>query len=198
MQKFTKIVATVSDKRCETDFIKSLAEAGVNVVRMNSAHLDYDGFKKIVDNTREAAEYIGIIMDTKGPEIRTTPTVDGREVEYHTGDKVRIYGNPDGHTSSSEISLNYDKIGDVLKVGDRLLIDDGEVEFLVTEANGSEIVATAQNDGHLGSRKSVNIPGVKIDLPAVTERDRRNIGYAVERGVDFIAHSFVSPAADVK
>ncbi|MDE6408686.1 MAG: pyruvate kinase [Muribaculaceae bacterium] len=198
MQKFTKIVATVSDKRCETEFIKSLAEAGVNVVRMNSAHLDYEGFRKIVDHTREASEKIGIIMDTKGPEIRTTPTVTGEEIEFHTGDKVKIYGNPDGHTSNTEISLNYDKIGQVLKVGDRLLIDDGEMEFLVTEARDGAIEATAQNDGRLGSRKSVNLPGVKIDLPAVTERDKRNIGYAVELGVDFIAHSFVRSAADVK
>lgn len=198
MQKFTKIVATVSDKRCETDFIKSLTEAGVNVVRMNSAHLDYEGFRKIVDNTREASDKIGIIMDTKGPEIRTTPTLDGNDVVFHTGDTVKIYGNPDGHTSNTEISLNYNKIGEVLKVGDRLLIDDGEMEFLVTEVSDGNITATAQNDGHLGSRKSVNLPGVKIDLPAVTERDRRNIGYAVELGVDFIAHSFVRSAADVK
>ncbi|MBD5272386.1 MAG: pyruvate kinase, partial [Bacteroides sp.] len=198
MQKFTKIVATVSDKRCEVEFIKELAEAGVNVVRMNSAHLDYEGFRKIVDNTRAAAENIGIIMDTKGPEVRTTPTVTGEPIEFHTGDKVRIYGNPDGLTSNTEISLNYDKICQVLKSGDRLLIDDGEMEFIVTEADGEKIIATAQNDGYLGSRKSVNLPGVKIDLPAVTERDRRNIGYAVELGVDFIAHSFVRSAADVK
>ncbi|MDE6717275.1 MAG: pyruvate kinase [Muribaculaceae bacterium] len=198
MQKFTKIVATVSDKRCETEFIRSLAEAGVNVVRMNSAHLDYDGFRKIVKNTREAAEHIGIMLDTKGPEIRTTPTVTGNDIDFHTGDVVKIYGNPEGHTSNTEISLNYDKINSILKKGDRLLIDDGEMEFIVTSADGHNVEATAQNDGKLGSRKSVNLPGVKIDLPAVTERDKRNIGYAVELGVDFIAHSFVRSAADVK
>ncbi|MDE7412806.1 MAG: pyruvate kinase [Muribaculaceae bacterium] len=198
MKKFTKIVATVSDKRCDTDFIKSLAKAGVNVVRMNSAHLDYEGFRKIVENTREAADHIGIMMDTKGPEVRTTPTVTGEDVEFHTGDVVDITGNPDGLTSNTEIFLNYPKIADVIKVGDRLLIDDGEMEFLVTEKEGTHIRATAQNDGKLGSRKSVNLPGVSIDLPAVTERDRRNIGYAVELGVDFIAHSFVRSAADVK
>lgn len=198
MQKFTKIVATVSDKRCDVAFIRQLAEAGVNVVRMNSAHLDYDGFRKIVDNTREAAENIGIIMDTKGPEIRTTPTVTGESIRFMTGDVVNISGDADAKTSDKEICFNYPKICDILKVGDRLLIDDGEMEFLVTEVSGHIVTATAQNDGFLGSRKSVNLPGVKVDLPAVTERDKRNIGYAVELGVDFIAHSFVRSAADVK
>ena len=198
MQKFTKIVATVSDRRCEIDFIKSLAEAGVNVVRMNSAHLEYEGFRKIVDNTRAAADHLGIIMDTKGPEIRTTPTVTSEDILFHTGDIVKISGNCDGKTSETELFFNYPKICDVLKLGDRLLIDDGEMEFVVTAKNGDNVEATAQNDGKLGSRKSVNLPGVKVDLPAVTERDKRNIGYAVELGVDFIAHSFVRSAADVK
>lgn len=198
MQKFTKIVATVSDKRCETDFIRQLAEAGVNVVRMNSAHLDYEGFSKIVNHTREASDTIGIIMDTKGPEVRTTTTATGEPIEFFTGDIVKILGDAEGKTSHTEICLNYDKICELLKLGDRLLIDDGEMEFLITEVKGNEIYATAQNDGQLGSRKSVNLPGVQLDLPAVTERDKRNIGYAVELGIDFIAHSFVRSAADVK
>lgn len=197
MDKFTKIVATVSDKHCETEFIKALHDAGVNVVRMNSAHLDLEGFRKIVSNTRAASESIGIMMDTKGPEIRTTTTVNGQPVEYRTGDKVKIIGNADGLTSANEIYVNYSDISKVLKPGNRMLIDDGEVEFLITGVDGTEVTAVAENDGLLGSRKSVNLPGVKIDLPAVTERDRRNIEIAVELGVDFIAHSFVRHAADV-
>ena len=197
MQKFTKIVATVSDRRCDIEFIKSLAEAGVNVVRMNSAHLEYEGFKKIVDNTRAADPALAIMMDTKGPEIRTTVTATGEPVVYTSGDVVKVYGNPDGVTTSAEINLNYKNIAQVLKVGDRMLIDDGELEFLVTEVTDDAVTVVAENDGRLGSRKSVNLPGVSIDLPAVTERDKRNIGYAVELGVDFIAHSCVRSAADV-
>lgn len=198
MQKFTKIIATVSDKRCDTEFIKSIVSAGVNVVRMNSAHLDYDGFKKIVDNVRAADESIAIMMDTKGPEIRTTITDTGDPIEFHTGDEVRVIGNPDGKTSVTEICLNYPAIAKVLHPGARLLIDDGELEFRVIDIIGDIITAVAYNDGSLGSRKSVNLPGISIDLPAVTERDRRNIGYGVELGVDFIAHSFVRSAADVQ
>lgn len=197
MQKFTKIVATVSDRRCETEFIRSLAEAGVNVVRMNSAHLDYEGFSRIVGNVRAASDSIAIMMDTKGPEIRTTATVTGDPVDYATGQEVKISGNPEGLTSATEICLNYPHIAQVLIPGNRLLIDDGEVAFRVTGVAGDTVSAVAENDGRLGSRKSVNLPGVIIDLPAVTERDRRNIGYAVELGVDFIAHSFVRSAADV-
>ncbi len=197
MQKFTKIVATVSDKRCDIDFIKDLCEAGVNVVRMNSAHLDYEGFKKIVANTRAASEKIGIMMDTKGPEIRTTATYNGEPLEYEKGREVKIYGDPERLTTPTEICLNYRGISRVLKPGDRLLIDDGEVGFTVTGIKGDVVEAVTENDGSLGSRKSVNLPGVSIDLPAVTDRDKTNIGYAVELGVDFIAHSFVRSADDV-
>ena len=198
MKKFTKIVATISDKRCDTEFICSLSDAGVKVIRMNSAHLEFAGFKKIVDNTRKADDSLGIIMDTKGPEIRTTVTSTGNPVEYHTGDMVRILGNIDGKTNEKEICMNYASIDSVLKPGDRILIDDGEMAFTVIGKDDGYVLARAENDGRLGSRKSVNIPGVSIDLPAVTERDARNIGYAVELGVDFIAHSFVRSAADVK
>lgn len=198
MKKFTKIVATVSDKRCETEFIKALWEAGINVVRMNSAHLDYDGFKKIVENTRAASDAIGIMMDTKGPEVRTTATATGEPVDFVKGQEARIFGDPEHLTTSESIGLNYRGISSVLKPADRLLIDDGEVGFTVKSVDGETIIAVAENDGRLGSRKSVNLPGVRLDLPAVTERDKTNIGYAVELGVDFIAHSFVRSADDVR
>lgn len=198
MHKFTKIVATISDKKCDVDFIKSLVEAGINVVRMNSAHLDYEGFKKIVENTRAASENLAIMMDTKGPEIRTTRTIDDAPIEFKRGQRVSIIGDKDGLTTSEQICLNYTNINHVVKNGDRLLIDDGEMGFKVVHDEGNVIYAEAENDGILGARKSVNIPGVSIDLPPVTERDRQNIRYAVELGVDFIAHSFVRSATDVK
>ncbi len=198
MKIFTKIVATVSDKRCDVDFIRSLAEAGVNVIRMNSAHLDYDGFKKIVDNSREADPSLAIMMDTKGPEIRTTVTTDGNPISFRQGDEVQIIGDPEGKTSSEVIYMNYPAISRVLTSGAHILIDDGELDFVVTVKDGDMTKAVAVNDGMLGSRKSVNLPGICVDLPAVTERDRRNIEIGVELGVDFIAHSFVRSSADVK
>ncbi|MDE7402807.1 MAG: pyruvate kinase [Muribaculaceae bacterium] len=198
MNKFTKIVATVSDKRCDVEFIRSLAEAGVNVVRMNSAHLEFEGFQKIVNNTREADDSLAIMLDTKGPEVRTTATMTGEDIEIIAGSKVTFEGNPERLTTPDYICVNYADITKVVKVGDRLLIDDGELCFNIDEVNGNTLTATAENGGMLGSRKSVNIPGVSLDLPSVTERDRRNIGYGVQLGVDFIAHSFVRSADDVR
>lgn len=195
--KLTKIVATISDKRCDIPFLQELASAGMNVVRMNTAHLDYEGFKKIITNVRAADENLAVMIDTKGPEIRTTATVTGEPVCFSAGQPVEVVGNPDGLTSESVICLNCPTISKYLNAGNRLLIDDGELAFTVTSVEGDRVHVRAENDGRLGSRKSVNVPGVAIPLQSVTERDRRNIGYAVELGADFVAHSFVRSAEDV-
>ncbi|MBD5370895.1 MAG: pyruvate kinase [Bacteroides sp.] len=198
MLKFTKIVATISDKRCDVDFIRQLAREGINVVRMNSAHLSYEGFRKIVENTRAADDSLAIMMDTKGPEIRTTVTFDGNPITFHTGDRVKILGAPDRETTHDTICLNYPAIAEVLRPGARILIDDGELAFRTVEVHEGFAMAETENDGELGSRKSVNLPGTSVDLPAVTARDAENIRIGVELGVDFIAHSFVRSARDVK
>ena len=198
MNKFTKIVATISDKRCDVEFLRQLHANGMNVVRMNSAHLQEEGFRKIVENVRAVSSSIGILMDTKGPEIRTTVNAGDEEIEFRAGDKVVFSGNPEGKTTRAHICLSYPDIAGDLRAGARILIDDGELSFVVDEIRGSEIYATAENGGMLGSRKSVNIPGFSIALPSLTERDRRNIGYAIDMDVDFIAHSFVRSAEDVR
>lgn len=197
MKKFTKIVATISDRRCDIPFIKSLYENGMNVVRMNSAHLQLDGFRKIIENVRAVSPSIGILMDTKGPEIRTTTNTGDLNIDFKEGDKVIFAGNPDGLTSRECIFLSYPDIARDITPGAHLLIDDGEIDFLVGSIEGDTIHATAQNGGSLGSRKSVNIPGVSINLPSLTPRDIINIGYAIDLGVDFIAHSFVRSKQDV-
>ncbi|MDE6317610.1 MAG: pyruvate kinase [Muribaculaceae bacterium] len=201
MKKFTKIVATVSDKRCDVDFINELFVNGMNVVRMNSAHLSLDGFTKIVNNVRSISERIGILMDTKGPEIRTTnndfPDHD-TPIAITAGDKIKFVGNPDLLSSGECIALSYPRIADDVHPGDHMLIDDGELDFVIDRIDSNVIYTTALNSGHLGARKSVNIPGVAINLPSLTPRDITNIGYAIDLGIDFIAHSFVRSAADVK
>lgn len=197
--KHTKIVATVSDKRCEPDFIKRLADAGMNVVRMNSAHLNADGMSKICRTVREVTPHVALMIDTKGPEIRTTMVDDAQEcIIFENGDTVCFEGNPEKLTGKDLIALNYPEIAHFLKEGDRVLIDDGELAFRVVANDGRLVKAVAENRGKLGSRKSVNIPGVSIPLPSVTERDRVCIASAASLGVDFVAHSFVRSAADVK
>ncbi|OKY86700.1 MAG: pyruvate kinase [Bacteroidales bacterium 52_46] len=201
MKKFTKIVATVSDKRCDVDFIRDLFDNGMNVVRMNSAHLSLDGFTKIVNNVRQVSERIGILIDTKGPEIRTTnndfPDRD-TPIAISAGDRIRFVGNPEALSSHDCIALSYTGIADDVRPGDHLLIDDGELDFVIDSIDERTIFATALNGGSLGARKSVNIPGVSIKLPSLTPRDITNIGYAIDLGIDFIAHSFVRSADDVR
>lgn len=196
-KKFTKIVATVSDRRCDVDFIQKLYDNGLNVVRMNSAHLQREGFERIVNNVRQVSDRIGILMDTKGPEIRTTANVDDENLAFTAGQKINVVGDPGQLTSSECIYLSYADIHRDVKAGMHLLMDDGEIDFLIDSIEGEVLKCTAQNDGELGSRKSVNIPGASIKLPSLTQRDITNIGYAIEMGVDFIAHSFVRNKQDV-
>ncbi len=198
MNKFTKIVATISDRRCDIPFIQSLYDNGLNVVRMNSAHLQLEGFRRIVDNVRAVSPSIAILMDTKGPEIRTTTNKDDLTLSFSAGNKVTFIGDPNGTTDNDTIYLSYSNIANDIRPGMHLLIDDGELDFLIDSIDGYQIYATAQNGGELGSRKSVNIPGASINLPSLTERDRTNIGYAVDLELDFIAHSFVRSAQDIR
>lgn len=195
MHKHTKIVATISDKRCDVPFLTQLFNEGMDVVRLNSAHLQKEGFLKIINNVRAVSERIAILVDTKGPEIRTTFTEE--PLELKTGDYIRIEGNPNGITTKECIYLSYPHIVDQMKVGEDLLIDDGEIDLKVVEKKENHLVCVVQNDGTVGSRKSVNIPGVRINLPTITNRDKEFIRFSVENNVDFIAHSFVRSKDDV-
>lgn len=197
MKKFTKIVATISDRRCEKEFIASLYDNGLNVVRMNSAHLQREGFEKIVNNVRAVSENIGILMDTKGPEVRTTTNKDDATIEINEGDKVRFVGNPNGVTEQGVVCLSYEHIAEDVREGSHFLIDDGELDFVIEKIEGDVVYAVALNSGALNSRKSVNMPGVSINLPSLTPRDIININYAIDMKVDFIAHSFVRSKQDV-
>ncbi len=193
----TKIVATVSDRRCDVDFIRSLHEAGVDVVRINSAHADMEGAARIVENVRAVSESISILIDTKGPEIRTS-RMDGPGVEVKTGDTLCVKGGDKESVSNGDtIYVTHKSIADDVPVGASLLVDDGEVELVVTSREGDALVVKALNDGTIGGFKSVNVPGVPIDLPSITGRDETFIRWAVEHDLDFVAHSFVRSKEDV-
>ena len=196
MLKQTKIVASISDLRCDVDFIRDLFNAGMNVVRMNTAHASREGFETLISNVREVSNRIGILMDTKGPEVRTTASAEG-PIDFKTGEKVQIVGNPDQETTHECIAVSYKNFVHDLSVGASVLIDDGDLELKVVDKNDTTLFCQVQNDATLGSRKSVNVPGVRINLPSLTEKDRNNIFYAIEKNIDFIAHSFVRNRQDV-
>ena len=193
--KQTKIVATISDRRCDQDFIRKLFFAGMNVVRMNTAHASEEGMKEIIKNVRAVSSHIALMIDTKGPEIRTTGVAE--PIEYKSGEIVKIFGRPEMDTTHDILNVSYPDIANDVKVGDSILFDDGELDMKVLEVQGPMLVTQVQNDGKLGARKSVNVPGEHIDLPALTEKDRSNILFAIEQDIDFIAHSFVRSAEDV-
>jgi pyruvate kinase len=195
MLKHTKIVATISDQRCEVEFIKKLYRAGMNVARLNTAHLQEEGLARIVGNIRAVSNRIGILIDTKGPEVRTTVTAE--PIDFRSGDRVRMTGDPSGETTRERICVSYEDFVKDLKAGSDILIDDGDLELKVVEKTPEYLVCEAQNDATLGSRKSVNVPGVRINLPSLTEKDRQNIEWAIKNNLDFIAHSFVRTKQDV-
>ena len=197
MLKQTKIVASISDLHCDVDFIRELFEAGMNVVRMNTAHASREGFEKLIANVREVSNRIAILMDTKGPEIRTTSLVNKEPIPYQIGDRVRVVGNPEMETSRECIAVTYPGFVNDLKIGGTILIDDGDLELRVIEKHEDHLLCEVQNEATLGNRKSVNVPGVRINLPSLTEKDRKNILFAIESDIDFIAHSFVRTKQDV-
>ena len=194
--KQTKIVASISDLRCEIEFLKELHNAGVNVMRINTAHATTEGIRKVINNIRSVSNQIAIIIDTKGPEIRTTTAED--YIYFKTGDKVRLCGNPYETTTRNCINVTYSNFVHDLNIGNDVLIDDGELALKIVNKDKNTLFAIAQNDARLGSRKSVNVPGVHIELPTLTEKDKDNIKLAIEENIDFIAHSFVRNKDDVK
>jgi pyruvate kinase len=193
--KRTKIVATISDKNCEPGFIKELYEAGMNVIRINSAHLDIEGALRIIKNTREVSDKIAILIDTKGPEIRTT--ICDAPITLKKGTTINIIGDPGKKSSPEAIYVTYEAFSSDIPLGSLILMDDGELEFRVLRKHGSALECSIENDGILGSRKSVNIPSVKITLPSLTDKDRAFIEMATKNDIDFIAHSFVRSKQDV-
>ncbi|MFR9641352.1 MAG: pyruvate kinase [Rikenellaceae bacterium] len=202
MQKMkkTKIVATVSDIRCSVELLTKLYEAGMDVVRINSAHATEDGATQVVQNARAVSASIPVMIDTKGPEIRLTSVGDGEgSIAFNTGDVVKVKGTAKNETTTSEmIYMNVPSLVSYMSVGNHLLIADGELELEVLEKNADHLVCRFLIGGKLKSRKSVNVPGVHVDLPSITPKDRRFIEWAIKNDVDFIAHSFVRSAADVK
>ena len=120
---------------------------------------------------------IAILMDTKGPEVRTTANAE--PIPYKTGDKVKIVGNPDLETTRECIAVSYPNFVSDLNIGGMILIDDGDLELEVIDKTNDYLLCEVKNDATLGSRKSVNVPGVRINLPSLTEKDRNNILYAI-------------------
>jgi pyruvate kinase len=195
MRRKTKIVATISNLKCSVPFIKDLFVAGMNVVRLNTAHMSHNDALEVINNTRAVSEKIGILLDTKGPEIRTCTTDAPLSVKF--GDIIRIKGAPEEQSHADIICVSHANFVRDVPVGSSILIDDGDLALAVIEKDENYLICSVENDGIIKERKSINIPAVHVKLPALSEKDKGFIRFAAENDLDFIAHSFVRNKEDV-
>lgn len=195
--KHTKIVATISDLRCDPEFLKTLYESGMNVVRLNTAHMTPDSAMPLINNVRAVSDKIAILVDTKGPEIRTVGVEEAIPVEE--GELVEVSGllRTSSPAGRKFFSVSYEKMHEEIPMNGQLLIDDGELEMTVVEREADYAVCRIGNKGKIKNRKSVNTPGFTVKLPSISAKDEAFIRFSAECGIDFIAHSFVRNAQDV-
>ena len=192
--KRTKIVATISDKRCEIGFLRELYEAGMYVVRLNTAHQTLDEAMKVVRNVRAVSDQIALLIDTKGPEVRTcdivVPVRVGKgEIIFMTGDRTLV--------AEKLIHVSYEHFVRDVQIGDKILVDDGDVELIVRDKKENCLELEASNPGEIKDKKSINVPGVNMHLESLSDKDRKFIQFAMDNKLDFIAHSFVRNKQDV-
>lgn len=197
--KKTKIVCTIGPASEKKEVLKELISNGLNVCRLNFSHGSHEEHKGRIDVIKELRKEmnlpIAILLDTKGPEIRTGKFADP-EVELQEGQTFTITTKEILGTNE-RCSVSYIDLAKDVVVGDRILIDDGLVGLKIREINGDDIVCTVENAGIIKNNKGVNVPNVKINLPAITPKDRGDIEFGIREGIDFIAASFVRKAADV-
>ncbi len=197
--KKTKIVCTIGPASESEEVLSELIRKGLDVCRLNFSHGSHeehqariDRIKKVRENLQEAT---AILLDTKGPEIRTGK-FDKPEIQLVEGQAFVIKMN-EVIGNENFCSVSYEGLAKDVAVGDRILIDDGLVELIVTQVNGDEIITRVENAGIIKNNKGVNVPNVKINLPAITEKDRSDILFGIKNDIDFIAASFVRKASDV-
>ncbi len=196
----TKIICTLGPSARDTDTIKKLLSAGVNAVRLNFSHGTHDEHRETLSNFKRAREELGVsaasILDTKGPQIRIKTFATG-SVTLAMGDAFTLTTD-DVVGNVTRVSVTYENLHNELKPGDRVLLDDGLLELTVSEIVGRDIVCTVTVGGPLSDHKSINIPEVSIAFPRLSPEDERDIQFAVDNDMDFIAASFIRNKEDVQ
>ena len=199
--KKTKIVCTMGPACADEETLRKLIENGMNVARFNFSHGTHESQKAMMDRVRKVAAEVGvpvaIMLDTKGPEVRTGIIEGGGKVMIETDSEV-IVAADDEPTTATRITLDYKNLSNEVEPGATILIDDGLIELSVIAVENGEIRCHVENGGELGEHKGVNIPGVEVGLPSVTDRDREDIIFGCEQGIDAIAASFIRNAGAVQ
>ena len=196
----TKIVATLGPASNTRAVIQKMIAAGMNVARLNFSHGNYEthaeSIKLIRSLSRTMNRQVGILLDLQGPKIRTGKLKDGGPVYLETGKKIRIT-TQDVTGTVDKISATYENLTKDTKKGDTILLDDGLIELVVMHKRKDVITCRIANGGWLKENKGINLPGVSISAPSLTEKDIRDLNFGIKMGVDYFALSFVRSADDV-
>ena len=200
--KKTKIVCTIGPKTESVEKLRELVNAGMNVMRLNFSHGDFEehgtriaNFRQIID---EQEKELAILLDTKGPEIRTIKLEDGNDVDLVAGQEFTFTTDASVVGNKDIVAVTYLGFAKDLAEGNTILVDDGLIEMEVISTTETEVKCKVLNNGALGENKGVNLPGVSVQLPALSEKDKADLKFGCEQGVDFVAASFIRKAADVK
>ncbi len=195
----TKIICTLGQSTKDVEVIKQLILAGMNVARINFSHGTHEENQEYIDNLKTAREElnvpIALMLDTKGPEIRICRFENG-SAELHEGDTF-ILTTDDIIGNNERVSINYKGLINDVRIGNRILLDDGIIELIIKDINPTEIICEVKNGGILSNQKSSNVPEAEINLPALTQKDVDDIKFGILNGFDYIAASFVRKADDV-
>src|SRR5882762_8852106 len=200
MMRRTKIIATLGPATESADMIGRLVEAGVNIFRLNMSHAPHDWVRRVVPDIRSAAasaqRFIGIMMDTQGPAIRTGELPV--PLDLQPGQKFTLTVRGERSEEERSVDVNYENFVNDINPGDVVLIDNGAIQMKVLAKSGNKVDCEVLTEGKLGSRRHINLPGVKVSLPALTAKDIEDVKLGLELAVDFIALSFVREAKDLQ
>ncbi|WED22167.1 pyruvate kinase PykF [Vibrio sp. JC009] len=200
--KKTKIVCTIGPKTESVEKLRELVNAGMNVMRLNFSHGDFAEHGTRIANFRtiiaEQQKELAILLDTKGPEIRTIKLENGDDVDLVAGQEFTFTTDASVVGNKDVVAVTYAGFANDLTAGNTILVDDGLIEMEVISTTDTEVKCKVLNNGALGENKGVNLPGVSVQLPALSEKDKADLKFGCEQGVDFVAASFIRKAADVK
>ncbi len=195
----TKIIATLGPATDSAEMIARLMEAGVNLFRLNMSHAPHDWVRRVYQDIRAAAatrrQFAGIMLDTQGPAIRTGDI--SSPLDLQPGQKFTLTVRGERDLEEHSVDVNYANFVNDISLGDVVLIDNGAIQMKVLAKDGNRVECEVLTEGTLGSRRHINLPGVRVSLPALTAKDIKDVKLGLELGVDFIALSFVREARDL-
>ncbi len=193
-ERKTKIVARIADNNCEVEFLKKLHETGVDVMWLNTAHQTEETSLQVINNIRSISDKISILIDTKGPEVRTKNVETPLEVKK--GDIITFSGDLE-YVGENVVHVDYPNFHNEIPVGELITYDDTSISTVVVEKFDKGIKCEVKNPGTIKNKKSINVPNVYLKLPSLTPKDVAYIHFAAKNNVDFIIHSFVRNVQDL-